>query len=106
MNSKEIKLPERIFCSGKKSFHSSLENLNVSCFGCEKGIYTRPVHVCLDCCYKLKDLNNTITKLTNRALCIDFDSDFNKSVENSLHLRKKSVQKGENYLSKGLECTI
>lgn len=106
MNSKEIKLPRRMCYSEKKSLYPPLEDLNVSCFGCDQGIHTRPVHVCTHCFHKLKDLNITIAKVTNRALCIDFDNNSNESVENSTHLMTQSVQRGNNYLSKGFEHII
>lgn len=77
--------------SGKMSFHLSMENLNLNaiCFGCEKGINTRPIHICLDCCHKLKDLN----KIRNELL------HFNELIENNrenLHPVKELIAKGKN----------
>lgn len=50
------------FCNDKISIHLSIENLNLnaSCFGYAKDIHAHSIHVCCDCCYKLKDFNKTV----------------------------------------------
>lgn len=72
--------------SEKMSFHLSMENinLNASCFGCEKSINTRPIHVCLDCCHKLKDLNEIQNEMLHFAESVE------KNREN-LHALKELI---------------